>query len=199
MGNVVDAISRRSEASNVVAMKAVVNAYESLKAQGGIAEPPLDTETYHRLEREMIVALGLGPRYSVLVVDDSQISCKLATRALCMPNFHTEVALSGEAGLDILKHRPQDFDLVILDFFMPGINGIEVLRQMKENPQLFRIPVAMLSGLEDTKLANECLGGGAVAVLVKPLKVDEVIRVARRFCGGMPVRRPWSGTGGGSG
>mmetsp|Transcript_3413 Transcript_3413/g.4799 ORF Transcript_3413/g.4799 Transcript_3413/m.4799 type:complete len:622 (-) Transcript_3413:198-2063(-) len=119
---------------------------------------------------------------NILVVDDSHISCKLAVRQLGKLNFKVETAFSGESALQKVTSSPNKYDLVLLDIVMPGIDGIEVLSKMKSSPDLNHIPVAMLSGLEDQTLAEVCLQQGATEVLLKPLKVEAVQRVASMHC-----------------
>jgi Response regulator receiver domain len=62
----------------------------------------------------------------ILIVDDSHISCKLASRALETLNYSSKVALNGETALTMLRRDPAAFDLVLLDIVMPGLDGIEV-------------------------------------------------------------------------
>lgn len=121
---------------------------------------------------------------SILVVDDSALSLKLAKRALRVLEFNIEVAASGEEALQILRARAGRFILVILDIVMPGMDGVQVLSAIKENQILQNIPVCMLSGLADQTLADVCLESGAVEVLIKPLKVEAVRRVIDLYCGG---------------
>jgi hypothetical protein len=59
---------------------------------------------------------------------------------------------------------------------------LQVLTRLKQTPALSHIPVAMLSGLEDSTLAEVCLHQGAVEVLLKPLKVDAIARAVQRYC-----------------
>eukprot|EP00904_Undaria_pinnatifida_P012987 jgi/Undpi1/8819/HiC_scaffold_25.g11281.m1 len=126
-------------------------------------------------------------RMSILVVDDSQITCQLARRALSQVNFHVEVALDGRLGLEALKARPMEFSLVLLDVIMPGIDGFEVLCEMKKHPLLHTIPVAMLSGLQDESLEVMCMQQGAEVVLRKPMKTEEVLRVVQQTYGQVPL------------
>ncbi|CAM9458142.1 unnamed protein product, partial [Choristocarpus tenellus] len=188
MGTILPTLINQDEPTGVVTLKAILNEYEAMKADQ--RETPFsDLEIYRGLERELIMTLGLGAKFNVLVVDDSQISWKLARRALAMPHFYTEVAQTGMGGLEMLTQNPSKYDLVLLDIIMPGLNGIEVLTQMKQNSQLSRIPVAMLSGNEDQSLVEECLARGAVDVLLKPLRTEEVLKIAKKHSLGQPIAR----------
>ncbi|KAG5192517.1 CheY-like superfamily protein, partial [Tribonema minus] len=189
--------------ANAAALRAVLQRYEDLKKQDLAIRT--DRELYNELLPELQAALEVvirgpsslllpaslsqqgqrlhpldGRQVSVLVVDDSHISCKLASRALESINLVPKVAYSGEAALMLLKRDPAAFDFVLLDIVMPGLDGIEVLSRIRHNPALARLPVAMLSGLEDKTLAEVCLHQGAVQVLIKPVKAEDVIAAVNR-------------------
>ncbi|CAN0326322.1 unnamed protein product, partial [Hapterophycus canaliculatus] len=65
-----------------------------------------------------------------------------------------KLALDGELGLEMLHSDASSFDLVLLDVVMPGLDGIEMLTRMKQDPHLCHLPVAILSGLEDERLGE---------------------------------------------
>eukprot|EP00752_Nemacystus_decipiens_P005656 g5119.t1 len=123
---------------------------------------------------------------SVLVVDDSNVSCQIAKRGLSNSNIGVEVAQSGELGLAMLDSNPSAFDLVLLDVVMPGLHGLQVLDRMKQDPRLRHIPVVVLSGLEDERIAEACKQHGAVEVLHKPMATSEVVRMVN-LQRGVPV------------
>ncbi|CAM9402751.1 unnamed protein product, partial [Ectocarpus fasciculatus] len=144
--------------------------------------PPVLHEP-HQEQDEPAVASGFAPRTpSILVVDDSRVSCQIAQRSLSRAKFHVEVAPNGEVGLARLSAQPSSFDLILLDVVMPGLDGVEVLTRIKQDPQLRRIPVVMLSGLENDRLEELCLQQGAVVVLRKPLTAEKVIQVVDACC-----------------
>ena len=77
------------------------------------------------------------------------------------------MADGGEKALEML--RSGDYDLVLLDFLMPGVDGLAVLRQIKEDPRLEEIPVIMVSGDEEAETIAKCDEMGACGHLSKPL------------------------------
>ncbi|CAM9125507.1 unnamed protein product [Ectocarpus sp. 6 AP-2014] len=144
---------------------------------------PPELHEQHQEQDEPAAASGLAPRTpSILVVDDSRISRQIAERSLSRAKFHVEVAPDGEVGLARLQAQPSSFDLILLDVVMPGLDGVEVLTRVKQDPQLSHIPVAMLSGLESDRLEELCLQQGAVVVLRKPLTAEKVIQVVDTCC-----------------
>lgn len=83
----------------------------------------------------------------VLVVDDSKMSSrKLALAPRSLGHDAVEVN-SGQAALDLLRER--DFDLILLDILMPGMDGFEVLGHLRAEARLAEIPVLVISGLEN--------------------------------------------------
>ncbi|CAB1108787.1 unnamed protein product [Ectocarpus sp. CCAP 1310/34] len=137
----------------------------------------------HQEQDESAAASGFAPRTpSILVVDDSRISRQIAERSLSRAKLYVEVAPDGEVGLARLQAQPSSFDLILLDVVMPGLDGVEVLTRVKQDPQLSHIPVVMLSGLESDRLEEVCLQQGAVVVLRKPLTAEKVVQVVEAYC-----------------
>ncbi|KAG5192516.1 hypothetical protein JKP88DRAFT_292802 [Tribonema minus] len=103
-------------------------------------------------------------RITILVVDDSNISSKLAVRKLASLGHRTVHADNGLNALEMLRSG-QEVDLVLLDIVMPVMDGVELLTILQADEALRHIPVVMLSGLEDKILAevyeHNATGGGA--------------------------------------
>ena len=111
-----------------------------------------------------------GP-FSIMVVDDSEENIDILVATLG-DDYDVSVALDGESALeDITAHPP---DLILLDIMMPGIDGYEVCRRLKSNPQTQEIPVIFLSALTDTRDKVRGLDLGAVDYIAKPFQVEEV-------------------------
>lgn len=101
-----------------------------------------------------------------LVVDDNEMNRDVLSRRLQRSGHAVEVVDSGERALARLK--VQNFDLILLDVMMPGIDGYEVLARLKEDPALRHIPVIMISALGETESVVKCLALGADDYLTKP-------------------------------
>ena len=80
--------------------------------------------------------------HRILVVDDDPIVCASIQIILSVDNYASDVASNGEQAL--LKHRQNQYDLVITDFAMPGMKGDELATSLKE--QFPRTPMILLSG-----------------------------------------------------
>jgi len=83
------------------------------------------------------------PGEKILVVDDEEDILELIKYNLSMDGFEVTGVLTGEKALE--KVHKQAIDLIILDLMLPGINGLEVARQIKEDPNSSSIPIIMLS------------------------------------------------------
>lgn len=103
---------------------------------------------------------------TVLVVDDfapNRTILSLSLRGLGMTVLE---APGGEECLEVCKRELPD--IVLLDIMMPGIDGTQVLKLMREDDELREIPVIMLTGLDDNDVLVHCLRNGADDYLVKP-------------------------------
>lgn len=103
---------------------------------------------------------------SILLVDDDELNLKVLARRLLQDGYLVAMAATAAAALDIMDR--QHFDLVLLDIDMPGMNGIELLKQIQKRPHADQTRVIMLSALSDPATIKNCLGQGAADYLVKP-------------------------------
>ncbi|HEY0081884.1 MAG TPA: adenylate/guanylate cyclase domain-containing protein [Pyrinomonadaceae bacterium] len=102
----------------------------------------------------------------VLVVDDSETNRDLLARRLVREGYEVECAPDGERALQAIRLR--QFDLVLLDIMMPGLNGYQVLERLKTTPDLRDIPVIMISALDEIDSIVRCIELGAEDYLPKP-------------------------------
>lgn len=102
----------------------------------------------------------------ILVVDDIAGNCDVLSRRLQREGHRVATADSGPAALSTLAG--QEFDLIVLDILMPGMNGIEVLSRLKADDRWRHIPVIMISGLKEIAAVAMCIEAGADDYLTKP-------------------------------
>ncbi len=112
---------------------------------------------------------------SILVVDDDPVVRSLLSRSLEQSGHGVTTAKDGHEGLDLARAEP--FDVILCDVLMPGIDGYEVLDQLKKDPKLRHIPVVMVTALDDVESAVRCIELGADDYLPKP--IDPVVLGAR--------------------
>ena len=134
-------------------------------AQEGSTDPDNSTES-RVIESE--------PGY-ILAVDDLKENRELVARNLSRSGHFVITAASGEEALVALEQS--DVDVVLLDLMMPGMDGREVLRRMKEHPDWRATPVIVISGQQDMDGIIECIEAGADDYLFKPF--NQVLLQAR--------------------
>lgn len=112
---------------------------------------------------------------TVLVVDDMAANRSVLCRQLEMHKYAVISVESGEAALELLsRSRP---DIILLDYMMPKMNGIEVLRELRGNPNTADIPVIMVTARAEGEATAEALNAGADDYVTKP--IDFVVLRAR--------------------
>ncbi|MEP4769994.1 MAG: DNA-binding response regulator [Roseibium sp.] len=111
-------------------------------------------------------------RDTVLVVDDSPESLGFVTETLKKTGVAVLVATSGEAALSICEKVTPD--TILMDAIMPGLDGFETCKKIKENPALQHVPVIFMTGLSETEHVVLALESGGVDFLTKPIDVEEL-------------------------
>ena len=109
----------------------------------------------------------------ILVVDDIAANVRLLEARLTAEYFIVETATSGQMALDMVARAP--FDLVLLDVMMPGLDGFEVCRRIRANPQTAQLPVIMITALDQTSDRVRGLEAGADDFLTKPVSDVQLI------------------------
>jgi DNA-binding NtrC family response regulator len=113
---------------------------------------------------------------SILIVDDDKNICEILSLLVKKEGLKTLVAHEGDTALKII--RSQTPDIVLLDIKMPGMNGVEVLKRVKELDE--NLPVVMITAYANIQGAVDAIRLGAHDYLAKPFDDHEVIRVVHR-------------------
>ncbi|MCB1553902.1 MAG: EAL domain-containing protein [Xanthomonadales bacterium] len=106
-----------------------------------------------------------GPPLRMLLVDDSATVRAAFSRLLAKDGFMVDTASGVAEGLT--KLRAQPFDIVVVDYFMPGRNGTELIAEVRSNPALQRVVPAIITGAYSDDVIRESLATGAVECLFK--------------------------------
>lgn len=114
------------------------------------------------------------PSATILVVDDEPANLQLAKQFLSRKGYRVETAQTGEEALALIQQHPPD--LVLLDLYMPGMNGVEVLRRLTSPSFPVKPPpgVIVATASVDEPLLKECLALGASEVVLKPLDLKQL-------------------------
>jgi CheY-like chemotaxis protein len=118
----------------------------------------------------------------IFVVDDSEMNRKLLISTLQKAGVKNEIleAADGKEALDVLAAESQNICLLFLDWQLPKVDGLEILKQMARNPKTKSLPVIMLTSAtspESEEIA-QLLNPNLKAFLMKPLIPDNIIKVA---------------------
>jgi DNA-binding NtrC family response regulator len=114
---------------------------------------------------------GLNMKTRVLIVDDEEEFVQALSERLTIRDYDVTTSLSGEDAIEKLKHY--NFDVIILDVAMPGMDGIETLSNIKRIKPL--IEVIMLTGHGTVSSAVDGMKLGAFDYLMKPCETKELI------------------------
>lgn len=160
------------------AEKAVVELVEKLVSFLNFSSRPNDDLSATSDEegaRSLATAAISGIGGDILVVDDDAMNRELLCRRLARGGYKSKSVSSGKEALRALsEHR---FDLVLLDYTMPEMSGLETLQAIKENSALRITPVIMLSASDASDVMVHCILSGAEDYIAKPF--NPVLLIAR--------------------
>jgi len=163
-----------------------VGAATQAEASGFVSAPGIDGAVIKPTTREEAKALierciRVRMPNRVLLVDDSATTRSIVRKILLASRFRLEIAEAQE-GLGALKQVGSGkFDLVFLDYNMPGLNGVETLMEIKR--QYPRIEVVIMTSTPDEELAQRARAGGAAAFLKKPFFPSDIDAVLHSVFG----------------
>lgn len=137
--------------------------------------------------------LSLREREVILLIDDAPDTVRMIAEALDETGYTVLVATDGATALKRLERITPD--AVLLDACMPGMDGFETCRRLKQAPGMRTVPVIFMTGLAETERLVEGLSAGGIDYLVKPVVPDELVarlqahlRVARELNAVMRAR-----------
>jgi CheY-like chemotaxis protein len=112
---------------------------------------------------------------TILLVEDNAGDVRLTREALLEADVDVElVAMAdGEQALEFLRGESEPPELILLDLNLPKKNGLEVLEEIKGDPELRRVPVIMLTTSSSARDVAACYDRGVNCYVVKPLELDD--------------------------
>lgn len=112
-------------------------------------------------------------QFNVLAVDDIPLNLLLVQKMLSRFNFRLRTASNGQQALDaVAELRP---DLILLDLMMPGIDGFEVIRRLREDPKTANIQIVILSALNSNEDVVKGFNLGANDYIMKPIIMEKLL------------------------
>ena len=116
---------------------------------------------------------------TILIVEDNEKNMKLARDVLQSKGYATLEAITGEEGVQLAKELKPD--LVLMDIQLPGINGMEALRQLRADPACARIPVVAFTASVTPTDRSLIAAAGFDGFLSKPVNLKEFLETVRRL------------------
>jgi adenylate cyclase len=159
--------------SSIVELGSLIDRHQMLLQQGVKSRRPL-----HENEQAIFTLLGLKLTHihgggTILIVDDTPGNLKLLSTALTQQGYEVRNAINGSLALSGARTiRP---DLILLDIMMPGMDGYEVCKRLKENPQTQDIPVIFMSAVDGAVDKVKAFEVGGVDYVSKPFQIEEVL------------------------
>jgi putative two-component system response regulator len=157
-------------AEGVDASDIIAKAFEALQMAKSMGKNQL----HHHTTPEAETTLSSG---RILVVDDNELNRKLIRGLLAPQRYEVTTATSGEAALKLA--REINFDLVLLDIMMPGMDGYEVCRRLKGSDRTRMVPVILLTAHHDMDAKIQGIVAGADDFIAKPPNKTELLARTR--------------------
>ena len=115
----------------------------------------------------------------ILIVEDNALNVNTIESYLTAKGYRSIVANDGQAAIDLTQqHYP---DLILMDIQMPGMDGLEAIIKIRQNPQLVAIPIIALTALAMDGDRQKCLRAGANDYLTKPVKLKQLHTTIQQF------------------
>jgi len=118
----------------------------------------------------------------IVIADDSRTARFLIRQYLEMAGFYKADFIEVETGRQALDYLKKNVvDLVITDYKMPEMDGLDLLRRVKASPKLHDLPVLVITSFANQAKIDELLENGAFAVLQKPLSLAKLHETVKKF------------------
>jgi CheY-like chemotaxis protein len=125
------------------------------------------------------------PRPRILIIDDEESTRLLLARM--MSELGADVLLAGTCEQAIRLAEQSAYDIVLLDLLMPGVGGLEILKDIRSGRQNTATPVIVVSVVSDPRTMQECRAAGANAYHVKPVRRVELVDEVKKQLEARPV------------
>jgi two-component system cell cycle response regulator DivK len=116
----------------------------------------------------------------VLIIDDDNRNIFALTAVLKAKGYKCISAIGGEEGIELLK-QDKEVAVVLMDMMMPGMDGYQAIAAMNNIPELQNIPVIAVTAQAMIGDRERCLKAGAAGYVSKPIDVDELTGLLKRY------------------
>lgn len=135
--------------------------------------PTLSQAAHSSVQPNSLIADAVPTSVHILLVDDNPTNLKVLSEAIQGYGWKALMATDGESAIEQAEYASPD--LILLDVMMPGLNGFETCRRLKDNPLTQNIPIIFMTALSDAKDKVKGLEMGAVDYVTKPFQQEEVV------------------------
>ena len=142
----------------------IVKPFDMVALRNRITRCLLNRRSREEIQENVDWTGGVPP--SILVIEDDELSRELLQKRMSRAGYHVVSLADGQMVEAALQD--QNFDLVLSDIMMPGVNGFQVLEIIKQNEALKHLPVIMISALDDQESIDKCINLGAEDYITKP-------------------------------
>ena len=122
----------------------------------------------------------------LLVIEDERKIARVITESLTREKYAVDAAYDGEEGFNLADSQP--YDLLIVDRMLPGLEGTEIVKKLRENGK--NMPILLLTALSTTEDKTLGLDVGADDYLTKPFAIDELLARVRALLRRPPIQQP---------
>ena len=122
----------------------------------------------------------------LLVIEDERKIARIITESLKREKYAVDAAYNGEEGFNLADSQP--YDLLIIDRMLPGLEGAEIVKKLRENGK--NMPILFLTALSTTEDKTLGLDVGADDYLTKPFAIDELLARVRALLRRPPIQQP---------
>lgn len=126
----------------------------------------------------------------VLVADDHATNRRILEEILKSWAMEVELVESGPVAISALESAERPFDLVLMDLMMPGMDGLETVARMRENPAFAQVPVLLLSSADRAEYSARASSLGIARSLIKPVKQSDLLEAIGAALEAAPPRAP---------
>ena len=140
----------------------------------------LDSQRTRSADARAVPAPREG-RHRVLVVDDEASIRDLLAKTLALAEYQVDTAPDGPNALDRLREAHGAYDLMIADLRMPGMDGLTLIREVKQIAA--NLPIIIITGFSTESSAIEAVNLGVAGYLTKPFRVPQVLAAAAKALG----------------
>jgi CheY-like chemotaxis protein len=133
--------------------------------------------------------MSMTKEVTILIADDDDGHVRLIEKNLSRAGLHNPIQrfVNGQEALDFLfgrgpgKRADEAAYLLLLDIRMPQVDGVEVLRRIKADPELKKMPVIMLTTTDDPREIERCHALGCGSYIVKPVAYEKFAEAVKQF------------------